>query len=68
MVKGCKAAAKMLFTGTLTFGCKSYLDSQARACYCPPGKGDFSSNKDKKKEKDKPKKPANYGWKNANES
>uniref|UniRef100_A0A336M9P2 CSON014068 protein n=1 Tax=Culicoides sonorensis TaxID=179676 RepID=A0A336M9P2_CULSO len=65
MVKGCKAAAKMLFAGTLTLGCKSYLDSQERACYCPPGKGDFS--KDKKKENPKPKKPANYGWKNGND-
>lgn len=66
MVKGCKAAAKMLFTGTLTLGCKSYLDSQARACYCPAGKGDFS--KDKRKEKDnKPKKPTNYGWKTGND-
>lgn len=67
MVKGCKTAAKMLFTGTLTFGCKSYLDSQARACYCPPGKNDFS--KDKRKEKDnKPnKKPNNYGWKTGND-
>lgn len=34
-VKGCKAAAKMLFTGTLTLGCKSYLDSQKRSCFCP---------------------------------
>lgn len=31
----CKAAAKMLFTGTLTLGCKSYLDAQKNACYCP---------------------------------
>ncbi|CRL01605.1 CLUMA_CG014167, isoform A [Clunio marinus] len=36
VMKGCKAAAKMLFTGTMTLGCKSYLDSQQRACYCPP--------------------------------
>lgn len=35
VVKGCKAAAKMLFTGTLTLGCKAYRDSQGRACYCP---------------------------------
>lgn len=33
--KGCKTAAKLLSTGTLTLGCKSYLDSQERACYCP---------------------------------
>ncbi|XP_055599170.1 group XIIB secretory phospholipase A2-like protein [Uranotaenia lowii] len=38
VVKGCKAAAKMLFTGTITLGCKSYLDSQARSCYCVPEK------------------------------
>lgn len=24
----------MLFTGTLTLGCKSYLDAQNKACYC----------------------------------
>lgn len=35
MVKGCKGAAKMLFTGTLTLGCRSYLDAQAKSCYCP---------------------------------
>ena len=39
MSKGCKTAAKMLFTGTLTLGCKSYLDSQKRTCYCAPPKG-----------------------------
>ncbi|XP_059622736.1 group XIIB secretory phospholipase A2-like protein [Phlebotomus argentipes] len=32
--KGCKAAAKMLFTGTLTLGCKAFLDAQTRSCYC----------------------------------
>lgn len=32
---GCKGAAKLLFTGTLTLGCKSYLDAQKNACYCP---------------------------------
>ncbi|KAJ8959756.1 hypothetical protein NQ314_006185 [Rhamnusium bicolor] len=31
----CKGAAKMLFTGTLTLGCKSYLDAQKDACFCP---------------------------------
>ncbi|KAG5877978.1 hypothetical protein JTB14_032239 [Gonioctena quinquepunctata] len=36
MVKTCKGAAKMLFTGTLTLGCKSFLDAQTKACYCPP--------------------------------
>jgi secretory phospholipase A2 len=35
-VTGCKGAAKLLFTGTLTLGCKSYLDAQKNACYCPP--------------------------------
>lgn len=35
VTKGCKAAAKLLSTGTLTLGCKSYLDSQERSCYCP---------------------------------
>ncbi|XP_045476191.1 group XIIA secretory phospholipase A2 isoform X2 [Harmonia axyridis] len=34
-VKACKGAAKMLYTGTLTFGCKSYLDAQKKACFCP---------------------------------
>ncbi|XP_057655670.1 group XIIA secretory phospholipase A2 [Diorhabda carinulata] len=34
-VKACKGAAKMLFTGTLTLGCKSYLNAQSKACYCP---------------------------------
>ncbi|XP_044759420.1 group XIIA secretory phospholipase A2 isoform X2 [Coccinella septempunctata] len=37
--KACKGAAKMLYTGTLTFGCKPYLDSQKEACYCPPSYG-----------------------------
>jgi secretory phospholipase A2 len=32
--KTCKAAAKLLFTGTTVLGCKSYLDSQKEACYC----------------------------------
>uniref|UniRef100_A0A182X5T0 Phospholipase A2 n=1 Tax=Anopheles quadriannulatus TaxID=34691 RepID=A0A182X5T0_ANOQN len=32
----------MLFTGTLTLGCKSYLDSQQRCCYCPPEKTEGS--------------------------
>lgn len=47
MVKGCKAAAKMLFTGTLTLGCKSYLDSQERACYCPSTTGSNYENNDR---------------------
>ncbi|CAG4955948.1 unnamed protein product [Parnassius apollo] len=44
ITKGCKAAAKLLFTSTLTLGCKSYLDAQRNACYCPPTK----NNKHKK--------------------
>nr|CAD7449706.1 unnamed protein product [Timema bartmani] len=42
VVKTCKAAAKMLFTGTITLGCKSYLDSQKQACYCTPNRKKFS--------------------------
>lgn len=34
VVTGCKGAAKMLFTTTLTLGCRSFLDAQAKACYC----------------------------------
>uniref|UniRef100_A0A6P7GNM2 Group XIIA secretory phospholipase A2-like n=1 Tax=Diabrotica virgifera virgifera TaxID=50390 RepID=A0A6P7GNM2_DIAVI len=46
VVKTCKGAAKMLFTGTLTLGCKSYLDAQTEACYCSS-----SGRKDKKNKK-----------------
>lgn len=35
VVNTCKAAAKMLFTGTTALGCKSFLDAQKNACYCP---------------------------------
>lgn len=35
----CKSTAKLLFTGTLTLGCKAYKDAQAEACYCPPPYG-----------------------------
>lgn len=50
VAKGCKAAAKMLFTGTITLGCKSYLDSQERACYCaPPSSSSTSSSKSDQK-------------------
>uniref|UniRef100_A0A182N256 Phospholipase A2 n=1 Tax=Anopheles dirus TaxID=7168 RepID=A0A182N256_9DIPT len=74
VVKGCKAAAKMLFTGTLTLGCKSYLDSQQRCCYCPPEKaegtkpdggkyGDPKGTKDYGKDRDNKGKEKNkYGW------
>ncbi|XP_018323845.1 group XIIA secretory phospholipase A2 [Agrilus planipennis] len=39
IVKTCKGAAKTLFTGTMALGCKSYLDAQKEACYCPPTYG-----------------------------
>jgi secretory phospholipase A2 len=44
---GCKAAAKMLFTGTHTLGCKSYLDAQLNACYCPAGPGGSTTSNSK---------------------
>lgn len=40
-VSGCKGAAKLLFTGTLTLGCKSYLDAQKNSCHCPPSKNKY---------------------------
>ncbi|KAL3274343.1 hypothetical protein HHI36_015741 [Cryptolaemus montrouzieri] len=46
-VSACKGAAKMLFTGTLTFGCKAYLDAQKEACFCPPSYG-WKDKKNKK--------------------
>lgn len=66
MTKGCKAAAKMLFTGTLTLGCRAYLDSQQRSCYCAPSKPtNFNGNKyANSKEKQQRQK---YGWKDRNE-
>lgn len=70
VVKGCKAASKMLFTGTLTLGCKSYLDSQARTCYCPNDTSNNGKNKKKNKydsDNNGNRKPPNYGWKNTNE-
>lgn len=66
MTKGCKAAAKMLFTGSLTLGCRSYLDSQQRSCYCAPSKQTkFNSNKyaNSKERQQGPK----SGWKDRNE-
>lgn len=45
IVNTCKAAAKMLYTGTTTLGCKSFVDAQKQACWC--GAGD--KNKHKKK-------------------
>lgn len=67
LIKGCKAAAKFLFTGTMTLGCKSYLDAQKRACYCPPVTSNENSNKNSK-DRDKyngskKKEKRNYGWK-----
>ncbi|KAJ8679955.1 hypothetical protein QAD02_015742 [Eretmocerus hayati] len=44
IVNTCKAAAKVLFTGTTALGCKSYLDAQKEACYC----GDNKNGKSKK--------------------
>jgi len=75
MVKGCKAAAKMLFTGSVTLGCKPYLNAQSKACYCPSS-GSSSGNNNKNKYKDQTssskresrqdnkQKGPNYGWKN----
>lgn len=71
LITGCKAAAKVLFTGTLTLGCKSYLDSQKRSCYCAPPKqskeeerrshnGYKNGNNDKYYKQGKKQK---YGWK-----
>ncbi|XP_012252841.2 group XIIA secretory phospholipase A2 [Athalia rosae] len=34
VMRACRAAAKLYFAGTTTFGCKSFLDSQKQACYC----------------------------------
>lgn len=48
VVNACKAAAKVLFTGTTALGCKSFLDAQREACFCP----------DKKTTKGKPPKKA----------
>lgn len=48
IVNTCKAAAKMLFTGTMTLGCKSYLNSQSQACYCE-NEANKSNNKKSKK-------------------
>jgi len=33
---GCKSTAKVLFSGTMMFGCKFYKTAQEEACYCPP--------------------------------
>lgn len=66
LIKGCKAASKMLFTGTMTLGCKAYLDAQERACHCPPvnaqSKNQQQQNRYNEKEKYK-KGKKNYGYK-----
>lgn len=69
MVKGCKGAAKMLFTGTLTLGCKSYLDSQKRTCYCPPPKDSGGSDRYQKSnyKKKNYQQQQKYGWKDPND-
>ncbi|CAG9799477.1 unnamed protein product [Chironomus riparius] len=62
LIKGCKAAAKMLFTGTMTLGCKAYLDAQERACFCPQ-LGSQNQGKYEKEKFKKPKDRKNYNWK-----
>lgn len=37
ITKVCKSVAKTLFSGTMTLGCKSYLNAQREACFCPGG-------------------------------
>ncbi|CAB0044110.1 unnamed protein product [Trichogramma brassicae] len=53
IVNACKAAAKLLHTGTTALGCKSYLDAQRQACYCPSAGGakKNNDNNDKKSRK-----------------
>lgn len=67
VAKGCKAAAKMLFTGTMTLGCRSYLDAQERSCYCSPNGASSKSDKEYKnkdyKKYSKGKTPPPPGWK-----
>lgn len=67
MTKGCKAAAKMLFTGTLTLGCKAYLDSQQRSCYCVPSKSNGNNKYANSREKQQQQQRQKYGWKDRNE-
>lgn len=67
VVKGCKAAAKMLFTGTITLGCRSYLDAQELACYCPP-QSSSSSEKNNNYYKKKSKKSDNNNNYKSNEN
>ncbi|EDW76871.1 uncharacterized protein Dwil_GK16013 [Drosophila willistoni] len=70
MMKGCKAAAKMLFTGTLTLGCRSYLDSQKRSCYCAPvksGNSRYANSKERPQQAGGQQKQQKYGWKDRND-
>lgn len=72
----------MLSTGTLTLGCKSYLDAQARTCFCrgqQHSSTDSNSKSNYKKQykentnnnnnnyKQNGKAPPNYGWKDPND-
>lgn len=36
ITQGCKSTAKLLYTATVTLGCKFYKLAQEEACYCPP--------------------------------
>lgn len=70
LIKGCKAAAKTLFTGTTILGCKSYLDAQQRACFCPSAGNQNQQKSGKERDKfngKKPKDKKNYGWKTNDE-
>lgn len=61
LIKGCKSAAKTLFVSSMTLGCKSYLDSQEKACFCPTNAG--SQNQGKyEKEKYKKQKDKKNNW------
>lgn len=53
LIKGCKAASKMLFTGSMTLGCKSYRDAQQRACFCPPVNQNSNNQRSQKTEKER---------------
>jgi secretory phospholipase A2 len=76
LIRGCKGAAKMLFTGTMTLGCKSYQDAQQRACFCPPvtkqnqQKEQYQQKGGKERDKYNGKKPNDkkkFGWKSNDE-
>jgi len=74
MVKGCKTAAKMLFTGSVTLGCRPYLNAQSKACYCPSSGNSNGNTKNKHRDQtsrenrqDNKQKAPNYGWKNPEE-